>query len=110
MLAKAPGLDIAGSSWDEPDGQMDPALHGRHDDAPVSFCNVAAGKGPHVALPVTDAWLPGMHGDGAIEPVPHEWPSVQSVHCSACADAHADAHVHAHDHAHAYAHAHNPRP
>uniref|UniRef100_A0A7S0LAU4 Uncharacterized protein n=1 Tax=Coccolithus braarudii TaxID=221442 RepID=A0A7S0LAU4_9EUKA len=36
-----------------------------------------------MAVRSTGEWLPGLHGVGAIEPVPHEWPSGHPEHSSA---------------------------
>ena len=70
-----PGAHVGGNSRLLPTGQREPAAHGLHDDAPDSFWYVDAGQSVHIGLPATDAWLPGLQAVGALEPVPHAWPS-----------------------------------
>ena len=82
-LAYVPGSHVGGSSSELPRGQKLPCAHGLHDDAPNSSWYVDAGHSVHVALRARGAWLPGLHADGAVEPVAHAWPSSHVVHCAA---------------------------
>ena len=82
-LGYVPSGHAGWSSREEPRGQKEPAKHGVHDEAPVSFWYVDAGHSSQVTLMRAAAWLPGAQADGNVEPVEHSLPRVQLLHCSA---------------------------
>ena len=81
-MAKVPGSHVGASLSEAPIGQKKPAPHALHAVALNSSWYEPEGHSTHRLLFAADAWLPGLHGVGAIEAVVQLEPGGQSEHCS----------------------------
>ena len=79
---KVPGSHAAGMGTELPLGQKWPTLHDLQVGWPNSSWYEPEGHSTHRLLFAADAWVPGLHGVGAIEAVVQLEPGGQSEHCS----------------------------
>ena len=81
-LANVPASHVGANLSDAPSGQKSPASHASHAVAFDAAWYDPAEHSKHRPSSCVGVWLPGEHGDGAVEPVEQLEPGGQTVHCS----------------------------
>ena len=70
-----------GSGTEAPASQYDAVTQSKHSFPPLSFMNLPATQSAHSFWPRSGCTVPGLHSLCTSEPVEHEEPAGQVVHC-----------------------------